>query len=81
MFYSVDYESMSVTSEWLNGTQHKTKRIKIKTNDYVVDLEIDDYVMYNGDLWLVESLEVADIVDNAKPYQKHSNESIIGLRR
>jgi len=81
VFYSTDHEPLSVISEWLNGTQHKTKRIKLKTIDFVTDLEVDDFVLYNDELWLVESLEIADIENNAKPYLRHANTTIIGLRK
>lgn len=81
VFYSTDNEPMNITSENFNGVSHKTKRIKIETIDYIPDLEIDDFVLYNNEIWLVESLDIADLVDNAKAFKSHPNKTIIGLKR
>ena len=80
VFYSVDYEPIKHTVEWINGTQYKAKRVKIVTKDYITNLELDDYVLYNGEYWLVDGLEIEDIEDNAKPFLRHANKTIISLK-
>ena len=81
IFYSRDVEPIRMFSEINNGFKHTKKTAKLVTRDYIPNLEIDDYVHYNNEYWLVDSIDVADIADNAKPYTRHSNETIIGLRQ
>lgn len=80
VFYSSDYEPIRFMNEVVNGVKHSKKTVKLITNDYISNLEVDDFVYYSGEYWLVESIEVADIRDNAKPFTRHSNQYIIGLR-
>lgn len=81
VFYSRDFEPIKQDVNWVGAVQNKVKRVRLETNDYIPDLETDDFVLYNGELWLVETLETSDIIDNAKPYLRHSNKTIVGLRK
>jgi len=81
IFYSKDYEPVRTLSEVVNGVKHTKTTVKLLTNDYIPNLEVDDYVLFDGGYWIVETVDKADIVDNAKPYLRHSNQYIIGLRK
>ena len=81
VFYSRDYEPIRMFNEVVNRVKHTKKTVKLITNDYIPNLEIDDYVYYNSEYWLVDSIEIADIKDNAKPFKRRSNQYIIGLRK
>lgn len=81
VFYSTDHEPITTTIEWNNGTHFTVTRVKLETKDYVADLTADYFVLYNGDLWRVEEIQSADIIDNAKPFKRHSNKTIISLKR
>lgn len=81
VFYSKDYEPISKMSEVVNGVKHTKVTVKLLTNDYIPDLDIDYYVFYNNEYWLVESIVANDVTDNAKPYSRHSNQYIIGLKQ
>lgn len=81
VFYSTDYEPIRILNEVTNGVKHIKKTVKLLTNDYIPDLTVDYYVLYNGEYWLVESVEASDIVDKAKPFKRHSNQYIVSLRQ
>lgn len=81
VFYSTDYEPIKINNYVNNGVKHKDYTVKLITNDYIPDIEIDDYVLYNEEYWLVTDIQVSDIKDNAKPFLRHSNETIIGLKK
>ena len=80
VFYSTDYEPIIITGETIDNVKHTRKTVKLLTNDYIPTMSIDDYVLYNDEYWLVDSITVADLTDNAKPYKRHSNQYILGLK-
>lgn len=83
VFYSTDEEPVHKSVVVNGSTRHKQIRVKIKTTDFVEDLDPDDYVLYGGDglLYIVEDVYIKDISDEAKPYARHSNAYIITMRR
>ena len=81
VFYSSDYESVKILNEVVNNVKHIKKTVKLLTNDYIPDLQADYFVLYDNEYWLVESVDKADIIDNAKPFKRHSNQYIVSLKQ
>lgn len=81
VFYSTDYEPLR-TSFVVNGSmRHKQTTVKLETMDFIEDMAPDDFVLYNGELYIVEDIITEDLRDSAKPFSRHSNKYIISLRR
>jgi hypothetical protein len=83
VFYSTDAEPQKKSINVNGSTRHVETRAKIITNDYIPDLNPDDYVLYGGDglLYIVEEVTSEDIHDAAKPYSRHSSTYVITMRR
>jgi len=81
IFYSTDQESIAISNEVLNGFKHIKKTVKLLTNDYIPDLTVDYFVLYNGEYWIVESVIATDLSDSAKPYARHSNSYVVSLKQ
>ena len=80
VFYSMDYESISKSNEMINGVKHIRKTVKLSTKDFIPDLDVDYFVLYNAEYWIVESVVAEDVSDSAKPYERHSNSYIVSLK-
>ena len=81
VFYSKDVEPTVMTNIVVGGVKHKQYIAKIETLDYIPDLELDYYVIYDSELWIVQEITAADIVDIAKPFKRHAYKYTITLRR
>lgn len=81
VFYSTDAEPSNQVSILTGSVRHQQTSIKIITDDYVPDLVSDDYVLHNGELWIVENVLRADINDNAKPFRNNPLRTTISMRR
>ena len=81
VFYSTDIESEKEMIEWINGTQYKVRRVKIETKDFVTNLNVDDFVLYNDELWVVESKEFKEMNDNAKMFRRNALVTKIGFKK
>ena len=61
VFYAQDKEPYREYTEVVNGVGRiKVKTLIIQTNDFIPDLETDDFVLYEGDLWRVVAISKDD---------------------
>ena len=82
VFYVMDKVAYKEYTEVLNGVARtKVKTLTIETNDYVPNLDCDDYVLYEGDLWRVVSVEKDDQEKNKFFSSRAATTTTIELRR
>ena len=81
VFYSKDVEPFSSISVSSGNVMRRQVTGAIETEDVVDDLEENDYVLYNGSIWLVTGIEVVDN-DNEKWYSNSPSKTTkIRLRK
>jgi len=81
VFYSSDLEPMTITTIAVGMVKKKQYLIRLLTHDYIPDLTADDFVLYEGTLWLVDSVVFDDLNDNKEFSTRPSYETTIQLRR
>lgn len=81
VFYSYDVAPMNVKTVTLGSAMIKQYLVTIETNDTVSDLEVDDYVLYGGDLWIVETITADDETKNKEFNSRPVFKTTIQLRR
>ena len=81
IFYSNDYEPVTGSSAVDGLTKAIEWRVTLETEDYILDLLADDYVLYDGNLWRVEKTTAKDKRDNAKMFKNHAYTTLIWLVR
>lgn len=68
VFYSKDVVALSSNKNGLgNDTQYVVNQVVITTRDVVSDLEINDFVLYGGELYRVDNI-IADDTNKAKQF-------------
>ena len=81
VFYSSDKEAFTVSTIVSGAMKKQMITGVIVTNDYIPDLEPDDFVEYEGILHLVEKVVFDDLNDNKEFSTRPSYETTITLRR
>lgn len=82
VFYCQDKIPYKEYTEVINGvTRIKVKTLTIETNDFVPNLDCDDFVLYEGDLWRVVSITKDDQEKNKFYSSRASATTTIELRR
>lgn len=69
VFYSVDKIPLQKQTLATGSIKKTIYTITIETNDVVDGLEVDDYVLYGDDLWLVDNI-IANDYNTAKEFTK-----------
>ena len=82
VFYSMDKVPYREYTENANGVARmRVRTVTIETNDYIPDIEADDFVLYDGNLWRIHALTKDDLEKN-KYYSSHpATITTIELRR
>ena len=81
VFYSVDKVDLQKQTLATGSIKKTIYSVTIETNDVVDGLDVDDYVLYGGDLWLVDNIIASDY-NTAKEFTKRpSFTTEIRLRR
>ena len=82
VFYAQDKEPYREYTEVVNGISRiKVKTLTIETNDYIPNLDCDDFVLYEGDLWRVVSITKDDQEKNKFYSSRAATVSTIELRK
>jgi len=81
IFYSTDYEDFTKTTINMGSIKKKQVSGKLVTTDYVGDLEPDDYVLYDGNLYVVTNIVEGDLNENKQYSTRPSFQTIISVRR
>lgn len=71
VFYSTDKVAQQSQTIAVGNIKKTVFTLTIETTDTIDGMKVDDYVLYNGDLWLVESI-VADDYNSAKEFSKRA---------
>lgn len=69
VFYSVDKIPLQKQTVSVGNIKKTIFTITIETNDTIDGMNVDDYVLYNGELWLVDNI-VANDYNTAKEFSK-----------
>lgn len=82
VFYSKDKVPYREYTENANGVARmKVRTVTIETNDYIPDIEADDFVLYDGNLWRVHALTKDDLEKNKYYSSRPTTITTIELRR
>lgn len=82
VFYALDKIPYKEYTEVVNGVSRiKVKTLTIETSDYVPNLECDDFVLYEGNLWRVVDITKDDSEKNKFYSSRPATVSTISLRR
>lgn len=69
VFYSTDKIPLQKQTLATGNIKKTIYTITIETNDVVKELQVDDYVLYDGELWLVDNIVASDY-NTAKEFSK-----------
>lgn len=69
VFYSTDKIPLQIQTLATGSIKKTIQTVTIETNDVVGDLKVDDYVLYSGEIWLVDNI-IADDENPAKEISK-----------
>lgn len=72
VFYASITDSFVEKQETNGMPAHMTKKGKIETNDYVPDLTVNSFVLFRGELYVVDEIygkekDIPNMVGNRKP--------------
>lgn len=67
VFYSTDKIPLQQQTLSIGNIKKTQYTITLETTDTINELKVDDYVLYNGELWLVESI-IANDHNEAKEF-------------
>jgi hypothetical protein len=72
VFYSTDKDAISIQTIFVGNIKKTTYTITIITHDNVAEMEMDDYVLYNNELWLVDNI-LSDDDNKAKQFSSRAS--------
>jgi len=81
VFYSNDHTPFTTSSVKMGNVKKKVVTGSIITYDFIPDLEEDDFILYEGDLFIVKDISREDLTENKQYSTRPSYETIIELRR
>lgn len=82
VFYSIDTVPFSMSFEVAGGnTMVKKITGTIETLDVVSGMEVHDYVLYDGELYIIENIIYDDVNENKELSSRPSFVTTIQLRR
>lgn len=81
VFYSTDKVSLQEQTLSVGNIKKTQYTITLETTDSVSNMSVDDYVLYNGELWLVESIIAHDHNDAKEFSARPSFTTEIRLRK
>ena len=81
VFYSKDVTATKLSNFIDGSTKGVAVDAKIVTTDYIPDLTVDYFVLYDDSLYIVADVEITDILDSTKQFKRHAYEYVISLRR
>lgn len=81
VFYSKDAIPLEKQTIVMGSVKKTAYIITIETHDVVEDLDVDDFVLYSGELWIVDNIVASD-ENPAKEFSKRpAFKTTIRLRR
>jgi len=81
VFYSTDKVSLQQQTLSVGNIKKTQYTITLETTDSIESLKVDDYVLYSGELWLVESIIAHDYNDAKEFSARPSFTTEIRLRK
>lgn len=82
VFYSIDTVPFAMSYEVAGGT-NMVKKITgtIETQDVVSGMEVNDFVLYDGEIYIIENIIYDDVNENKELSARPSFVTTIQLRR
>lgn len=81
IFYSNDLTPLTSSSVVSGNIARTEYRITIQTHDIITELAPNDFVLYDGNMYIVEKVESKDENDHGKQFRSNPTKKTIYLRR